>query len=151
MTSLLQETTSAAKWSALDVFMRQGVQFVITIVLARILAPEDFGVIAMLALFIGVASIFIDSGKQKETSRCPWQFGFSKHLILHGLRLLQIAPQKRSILQLLFSWFLFGMRYKKYLFLHWWSMLLKKKPERVRLFAVTAELKTLKQPQQKEA
>ena len=42
--------------------MRQGVQFVVSIVLARILVPEDFGVIAMLALFIGVASIFIDSG-----------------------------------------------------------------------------------------
>ena len=62
MTSLLQKTTSATKWSALDVFIRQGVQFVITIVLARILAPEDFGVIALLALFIGVASIFMDSG-----------------------------------------------------------------------------------------
>jgi teichuronic acid exporter len=62
MTTLLERTTSAAKWSALDVFIRQGVQFVVSIVLARILAPEDFGVIAMLALFIGVASIFIDSG-----------------------------------------------------------------------------------------
>jgi len=62
MTTLHRKTTSAAKWSALDVFMRQGVQVVVTIVLARILAPEDFGVIAMLALFIGVAGVFIDSG-----------------------------------------------------------------------------------------
>ena len=43
-------------------FMRQGVQFVVSVVLARILAPEDFGVIAMLAMFTGVAGIFIDSG-----------------------------------------------------------------------------------------
>lgn len=43
-------------------FMRQGVQVAVTVVLARILTPEDFGVIAMLALFIGVAGIFIDSG-----------------------------------------------------------------------------------------
>ena len=42
--------------------MRQGVQFAVTIVLARILAPEDFGLIAMLGLFIGIAGIFIDSG-----------------------------------------------------------------------------------------
>lgn len=62
MPTLHQKTTSAAKWSALDVFMRQGVQFSVTIVLARILAPEDFGVIAMLAMFIGVAGVFIDSG-----------------------------------------------------------------------------------------
>jgi hypothetical protein len=75
MTSL-PKTTSAAKWSALDVFMRQGVQFVVSIVLARILVPEDFGVIAMLALFIGVASIFIDSGFsaaliQRQTQHTP--------------------------------------------------------------------------------
>jgi len=62
MTTLHQKTTSAAKWSALDMFMRQGVQVAVTVVLARILTPEDFGVIAMLALFIGVAGIFIDSG-----------------------------------------------------------------------------------------
>lgn len=42
--------------------MRQGVQFIVLIVLARILAPEDYGVIAMLGLFVGVAGIFIDSG-----------------------------------------------------------------------------------------
>jgi O-antigen/teichoic acid export membrane protein len=62
MTTLHQKTASAAKWSAVDVFMRQGVQFVVSVVLARLLAPEDFGVIAMLAMFIGVAGIFIDSG-----------------------------------------------------------------------------------------
>jgi len=62
MTTLHQKTTNAAKWSALDVLMRQGMQIVVSIVLARILAPEDFGVVAMLALFIAVASIFIDSG-----------------------------------------------------------------------------------------
>lgn len=62
MTTLHQKTTSAAKWSAVDVFMRQGVQFIVSIVLARLLVPEDFGVIAMLSMFIGVAGIFIDSG-----------------------------------------------------------------------------------------
>jgi len=62
MTTLHLKTTSAAKWSTLDVFMRQGVQFVVSIVLARILAPEDFGVMAMLAMFIGLAGVFIDSG-----------------------------------------------------------------------------------------
>jgi len=44
------------------VFMRQGIQISVTIILARILTPEDFGVIAMLAIFMSVASIFIDSG-----------------------------------------------------------------------------------------
>lgn len=59
MTTLHQKTTSAAKWSALDVFMRQGAQFVVAIVLARILAPEDFEVIAML---VGVSH----AGRDKQ-------------------------------------------------------------------------------------
>lgn len=62
MTSLVHKTASAAKWSALDVFMRQGVQFAVAIVLARILAPEDFGVVAVLTLFIAVAAVFVDGG-----------------------------------------------------------------------------------------
>jgi O-antigen/teichoic acid export membrane protein len=62
MKTLHQKTMSATKWSALDVFLRQGAQFAVSIVLARILVPEDFGVVAMLALFVGVAGIFIDSG-----------------------------------------------------------------------------------------
>jgi teichuronic acid exporter len=62
MTSLVHKTASAAKWSALDVFMRQGVQFVITVILARILTPEEFGVVALLSLFVGVAAVFIDGG-----------------------------------------------------------------------------------------
>lgn len=62
MTSNLLHTRHAVLWSALDVFMRQGVQFVVLVALARLLAPEDFGLLAMLALFVGVAGIFIDGG-----------------------------------------------------------------------------------------
>ena len=62
MNSLVHKTASATKWSALDVFMRQGVQFAVSIILARILTPEDFGMIAMLALFTGMGTVFTDSG-----------------------------------------------------------------------------------------
>jgi teichuronic acid exporter len=49
-------------WSAIDVLLRQGSQFVILIVMARILSPEDFGVMALLALFAGLANVFVDGG-----------------------------------------------------------------------------------------
>jgi O-antigen/teichoic acid export membrane protein len=52
MSTLRQTITRAAKWSALDVFVRHGVQFVVSVVLARILTPEDFGVVAMLYLLV---------------------------------------------------------------------------------------------------
>lgn len=43
-------------------FLRQGLQFVVTILLARLVAPEQFGVIALLSIFTGVAGAFVDSG-----------------------------------------------------------------------------------------
>lgn len=60
--SLKARSLKAVFWSALEALSRQGVQFLITIILARLLAPEDFGTIAMLTLFIGLASIFVDGG-----------------------------------------------------------------------------------------
>lgn len=46
----------------MDVFMRQGLKFLVSILLARLLSPEEFGLVAMLYLFTGIADIFIDSG-----------------------------------------------------------------------------------------
>ena len=42
--------------------MRQGLRFVVGIVLARLLSPEEFGTVALLYLFTGIASVFVDSG-----------------------------------------------------------------------------------------
>jgi len=41
---------------------RQGMGFIIAIILARLLTPEDFGTIALLALFLGIANLFADAG-----------------------------------------------------------------------------------------
>lgn len=52
----------ASLWSGGDALSRQGVQFVTLLVLARLLTPEDFGLVAMLAVFIGVAAALADGG-----------------------------------------------------------------------------------------
>lgn len=59
---LKQKAISAAIWSGADFFLRQGLQFIISIVLARLLTPEEFGTIALLYLFVGLAGAFVDSG-----------------------------------------------------------------------------------------
>ena len=41
---------------------RQGLQFIVSVALARILSPEEFGTIALLYLFTGIAGVFVDSG-----------------------------------------------------------------------------------------
>ena len=40
----------------------QGVGFVVSIVLARLLAPEEFGLLAIITVFINLASVFLDFG-----------------------------------------------------------------------------------------
>jgi teichuronic acid exporter len=49
-------------WKLMERGGTQGAQFVITIVLARILLPSDFGLIALITVFISVSSVFIQSG-----------------------------------------------------------------------------------------
>ena len=59
---LKQRSIAALGWSGIDVGGRQGIQFMVTLVLARLLSPADFGLIGMLSLFIAVAGSLVDSG-----------------------------------------------------------------------------------------
>ena len=49
-------------WSGIERFSVQGVQFVLNVILARLVTPSDFGLIAMLNVFIVIAQSFVDSG-----------------------------------------------------------------------------------------
>lgn len=60
--SLKSKTLHGIFWSTTDIFGRQGIQFVISIIIARILAPADYGLIGMLTIFFGIAQSFVDSG-----------------------------------------------------------------------------------------
>lgn len=62
MSSLKDKTVKGVLWSAIDRFSAQGIQFVFSILIARLLVPEDYGVIAMLGIFLAVSQTFIDSG-----------------------------------------------------------------------------------------
>lgn len=60
--SLRSKTIRALSWSFLEAVWLQGVRFVIGIILARLLFPDQFGLIGMLWIFIAVAQSFLDSG-----------------------------------------------------------------------------------------
>lgn len=49
-------------WKFLQTCGTSGVAFIISIILARLLLPEDFGIIALITVFIAVSNIFIQSG-----------------------------------------------------------------------------------------
>lgn len=62
MGELKEKTLSGVKWNAIGRFSTQGVSFVISILLARILTPSDYGVVGMIGIFMAIAQTFIDSG-----------------------------------------------------------------------------------------
>jgi len=63
--SLKSKTARGMVWNAIDKFAVQGSQFIIGIILARLLLPTDYGLIGMLAIFIAVSQLFVDSGFTK--------------------------------------------------------------------------------------
>jgi len=60
--SLKTETIKGTFWSSVEKFSLLGIQFVLQIVLARLLTPADYGIIGILAVFIAISNTFIDSG-----------------------------------------------------------------------------------------
>lgn len=63
--SIRQRTIKAVLWNTVEKFLVKGSSFIISIVLARILSPTDYGLIGMLALFITLSTVFIESGFAK--------------------------------------------------------------------------------------
>lgn len=60
--SLSQQALGGVIWAAIEKFGGRILQVLSTIVLARLLLPEDFGTVAMVAIFFSVSNILIDSG-----------------------------------------------------------------------------------------
>lgn len=54
--------TSGMIWKFAERFAAQGVSFVVSMVLARILMPEDYGAVAIINIFISIADVFLSSG-----------------------------------------------------------------------------------------
>ncbi|MBL7774417.1 MAG: lipopolysaccharide biosynthesis protein [Saprospiraceae bacterium] len=60
--SLSERSLSAILWVLLDKLGASVINFVVTIILARLLLPEDFGLVAMVMVFFELSSVFVESG-----------------------------------------------------------------------------------------
>lgn len=60
--SLKHKTLRGTVWSSIERFSVQGVSFVVMIIMARILTPDDYGLVAMLTIFIAISQSLVDSG-----------------------------------------------------------------------------------------
>lgn len=63
--NIKKRTLNAILWNAVEKFLVKGSSFIISIILARILSPSDYGLIGMLAIFVALSTIFIESGFAK--------------------------------------------------------------------------------------
>ena len=60
--SLKNKTIKGTMWSAIDNVSQYGVTFIVSIVLARLLSPDDYGLIGIITIFTTVCSAIINGG-----------------------------------------------------------------------------------------
>ena len=84
--SLRSRTLKGTFWSAADAFLGQGVSFLVGIVLARLLSPDEYGLIGICLIFTTVLNGIVDSGfssaliRKKEVSQCDYNTMFFTNL-----------------------------------------------------------------------
>ena len=69
--SLKNKTVKGVAWTSLNQILNIGFGFVIGVILARILSPSDYGLLAMIAVFNAIAYAFLDSGFTNALVRKP--------------------------------------------------------------------------------
>lgn len=69
--SLKQKVLDGIFWTFGQQFGIQLIQFTVQIILARVLLPEEFGLIGMLAVFMSLGNSLVDSGMSSSLIRTP--------------------------------------------------------------------------------
>ena len=60
--ALKNKTVKGVGWSAADAFLGQRVIFIVGLVLARLLSPDEYGLIGFCLIFTTVLNGIVDSG-----------------------------------------------------------------------------------------
>lgn len=71
MDSLKDKTVKGVGWTALDSVANYGISFLVSLVLARLLSPDEYGLIGIITIFIVVFNTIIDSGFSTALIRKP--------------------------------------------------------------------------------
>ncbi len=67
--SLRKQATSGMVWTFAQQFGNQLIGFVVSLILARLLLPEEFGLIGMIAIFIAIGNSLLNSGLTQSLIR----------------------------------------------------------------------------------
>lgn len=86
--SLKDKTVKGVAWSGIDNVVQFGVTFVVSIVLARLLTPGDYGLIGLTAIFTAVCSSIINGGfataliRKKDATDADYNTAFIVNLLM---------------------------------------------------------------------
>lgn len=92
--SLKDKTVKGVAWSGIDNVVQFGVSFVVSIVLARLLSPDDYGLLGLIAVFTAVCTAIINGGfttaliRKKDATDDDYNTSF---IVNFGLSLLLYA------------------------------------------------------------
>ena len=118
---------SSLFWKFIERGGTQGIQFVVQIVLARLLVPNDYGIIALISIFITISNVFVQSGfntaliQKKDANEVDFSSVFYLSLFVASLLYLLIffnapfmaafygAPQLISVIRVLSITLFFGV------------------------------------------
>ena len=86
--SLKNKTVKGIVWSGIDNIVQFGVTFVVSIVLARLLSPDDYGLIGIIAIFTTICNTLINGGfttaliRKKDVTDDDYSTSFIVNLVL---------------------------------------------------------------------
>ena len=89
--SLKNKTVKGVGWSFIDNLSSSGVSFLVGLVLARLLTPSEYGIMAILTIFIAVSNSIVDSGfsnaliRKTDAKRVDYNTVFLFNLVVSGL------------------------------------------------------------------
>ena len=86
--SLKDKTVKGVAWSGIDNVAQFGVSFIVSIVLARLLSPDDYGLIGIIAIFTAVCQTLINGGfttaliRKKDATDNDYNTAFIVNLVV---------------------------------------------------------------------
>ncbi len=93
--SLKEKTVKGVGWSAIDNVAGYAVTFIVGIILARLLSPEDYGLLGLIAIFTAICNCFITSGfgsaliRKKDATEDDYNtvfiFNLAMSIVLYGV------------------------------------------------------------------
>lgn len=88
MSSLRNKTINGVIWNAVQTIGTKIIQLIITIIIARVLLPGDYGLVGMLFIFIALGNVFLDSGfsqaliRRKEVNNSLYSSVFYLNILI---------------------------------------------------------------------